>query len=376
MKKKLKTSTEGDEHAVDAAAPPSLLHSRSLALVTLRRQYRMRSDIMLLANSLVYTAARGQEPMICGDSHVANRRFEALSRGLDLPLQKQRALRALKDVEVGDSGGDGEAVGVLYSAELPRWLQQVVSRDAAVLFLNTDAVEFDLARLGGAAGGKKKVRERFHFSFSWQNNFSILAATTQFLCENFLFLSQACFASNAVEANVVRRVVCALLANGASADSIGVISPFRAQNRKIIKQLRKAAAREQAALGGPRGGSDGNDRKVEIVGDAKAEWGGDAAACGAVEVATVDTYQGRACRLLLFISKVLSLDSYHTLVLSFIHFVKAKRNVLFFRLCGATVTQTVPLALLLRSETTAAAVALLTGRMKWDSASSCKTSVV
>ena len=376
MKKKLKTSTEGDEHAVDAAAPPSLLHSRSLALVTLRRQYRMRSDIMLLANSLVYTAARGQEPMICGDSHVANRRFEALSRGLDLPLQKQRALRALKDVEVGDGGGDGEAVGVLYSAELPRWLQQVVSRDAAVLFLNTDAVEFDLARLGGAAGGKKKVRERFHFSFSWQNIFSILAATTQFLCENFLFLSQACFASNAVEANVVRRVVCALLANGASADSIGVISPFRAQNRKIIKQLRKAAAREQAALGGPRGGSDGDDRKVEIVGDAKAEWGGDAAACGAVEVATVDTYQGRACRLLLFISKVLSLDSYHTLVLSFIHFVKAKRNALFFRLCGATVTQTVPLALLGRSETTAAAVALLTGRMKWDSASSCKTSVV
>ena len=376
MKKKLKTSTEGDEHAVDAAAPPSLLHSRSLALVTLRRQYRMRSDIMLLANSLVYTAARGQEPMICGDSHVANRRFEALSRGLDLPLQKQRALRALKDVEVGDGGGDGEAVGVLYSAELPRWLQQVVSRDAAVLFLNTDAVEFDLARLGGAAGGKKKVRERFHFSFSWQNNFSILAATTQFLCENFLFLSQACFASNAVEANVVRRVVCALLANGASADSIGVISPFRAQNRKIIKQLRKAAAREQAALGGPRGGSDGDDRKVEVVRDAKAEWGGDAAACGAVEVATVDTYQGRACRLLLFISKVLSLDSYHTLVLSFIHFVKAKRNALFFRLCGATVTQTVPLALLGRSETTAAAVALLTGRMKWDSASSCKTSVV
>ena len=99
---------------------------------------------------------------------------------------------------------------------------------------------------------------------------------------------------------MVRRVVCALLANGASADSIGVISPFRAQNRKIIKQLRKAAAREQAALGGPRGGSDGDDRKVEIVGDAKAEWGGDAAACGAVEVATVDTYQGRACRLLLF----------------------------------------------------------------------------
>ena len=123
---------------------------------------------MLLANSLVYTAARGQEPMICGDSHVANRRFEALSRGLDLPLQKQRALRALKDVEVGDGGGDGEAVGVLYSAELPRWLQQVVSRDAAVLFLNTDAVEFDLARLGGAAGGKKKVRKRFHFSFSCQ----------------------------------------------------------------------------------------------------------------------------------------------------------------------------------------------------------------
>jgi len=192
-----------------------------------------------------------------------------------------------------------------------------------------------------------------------------------------LFLSQACFASNAVEANVVRRVVCALLANGASADSIGVISPFRAQNRKIIKQLRKAAAREQAALGGPRGGSDGDDRKVEIVGDAKAEWGGDAAACGAVEVATVDTYQGRACRLFyFFISKVLSLDSYHTLVLSFIHFVKAKRNALFFRLCGATVTQTVPLALLGRSETTAAAVALLTGRMKWDSASSCKTSVV
>ena len=201
------------------------------AVVTLTRQYRMHEDIMLLSNSLVYTAARGQQPMVCGSASVASRALRL--RGLPPQL----------------------------AASAPQWLRSVVDPKSPVLFLDTDAVTAPAARaLSGGPSGSARAGADGRASGS-----------------------AARFSSNATEAALVRRVVGALVAAGLDPAEIGVISPFRAQIRCIGKLLARCAS---GAAETGRGGAA--CRPSGVAGGAWAS-----PACATVEVATVDTYQGR-----------------------------------------------------------------------------------
>ncbi|CAL8464813.1 g4348 [Coccomyxa elongata] len=142
-----------------------LCEAHPQALITLRSQYRMSADIMAVANALVYNGE-----LRCGSAAVA-----------EASLQLPRALPP---------------------TQLPQWLQQVLTPERRVLWLDTD----------GVPGPEARAAE----------------ATT-----------------NATEAVLAERIVAALADSGVPLNSVGIISPYRSQ---VALVQRLAIARGWDAL--------------------------------------------------------------------------------------------------------------------------------
>ncbi|KAI9187604.1 DNA replication endonuclease-helicase Dna2 [Blastocladiella emersonii ATCC 22665] len=195
-----------------------LIEAHPRATVDLDVQYRMNKDIMALANATTY-----QNRLTCGSPAVANRA---------LPLRRPLAgglppwIRAVLD---------GPAVAFVH---VPRAVETTVSGPAPAVGTTGGA-----GRGGGGNGGG---------------------------------------VINTEQVDMVRALVTALVVHGVRARDIGVITPYRAQLRRIAAALHHhhAPARAAAQL-------SGTALAAALV-DASA-----AADLAPVECLTIDQYQGR-----------------------------------------------------------------------------------
>lgn len=107
------------------------------AVVTLRCQYRMAADIMLLANTLVYNGA-----LQAGNAEVAS----ATMHLPYLPVLCAAAAAAAGGTAAQEDDSAAEAVTAAACAGaddevLPGWLLSALQPEQRVLFLDTDGVE-------------------------------------------------------------------------------------------------------------------------------------------------------------------------------------------------------------------------------------------
>jgi len=172
---------EAQEGGLDISLFKLLSERHPDAVVTLRHQYRMNSDIQSISNALIYDGR-----LVCGSAGVANRRL-ILPRFENLDLLHP-------------------AIGLCTtsSAAPPLtscWLHQVFSSDSSpVIFLNTDLLN---------------------------------STTSQFAHE----ICSGSRITNALEAKVILHLTQALLLAGLTAQQIGIVTPYRSQLRLITSLL-------------------------------------------------------------------------------------------------------------------------------------------
>eukprot|EP00946_MAST-07B_sp_MAST-7B-sp1_P003329 g3329.t1 len=184
------------------------------AICRLRTQYRMNRDITKLANALVY---RGQ--LKCGTPAVSSQRLiikgSVLSNPDVLPLPVQGAHESQSENRV-------------------HWLKTILSTNRSVVFVDTDGVR-DCSSSHEIRRGKRKMPG----AGAIVDNQS---ASHQFQRERNRFSPASFFnatggLTNAVEVTVARLIVQGLVNCGINANDVGVISPYHSQLKLISRAL-------------------------------------------------------------------------------------------------------------------------------------------
>lgn len=169
------------------------------AVVQLKQQYRMHTEICSLASNAIYNGKIGLQfcGFCCGVSSEKISHFSTLSilcllgylvNGVEVPrLQLQNYPKALSSQQFGSSS---------------RWVQKVVNPFRPVVFVDTDGIGNTDTSLSVEKQGDIVALER---TASRQTGGNMV---------------------NETEATLVARIVEALIAVGVSPPSIGVICPF------------------------------------------------------------------------------------------------------------------------------------------------------